>query len=67
VQSGKNLAGIEDLGGVEGALDALLRVQVVLVEHHRHQVVLLDAELAGPASGALYNLAYRSILDNMGS
>jgi hypothetical protein len=68
VQSGKNLAGIEDLGRVEGALDALLLlVQVVPVEHHRHQVVLLDAELAGPASGALYNLAYRSILDNMGS
>jgi hypothetical protein len=41
VQSGKNLAGFEDLGGVEGALDALLLVQVVLVEHHRH-LALLD-------------------------
>ena len=48
VQLRKDLAGVEDLGGVEGALDALLLVQVVLVEHHRHQVALdADAVLAG--------------------
>jgi hypothetical protein len=44
MQLGEHLAGIEDLARVEGALDALLLVQGVLVEHHRHQVALLDAD-----------------------
>ena len=53
VELGEDLAGIEDLSRVEGALHALLLVEVVLVEHHRHQVALLDpdAVLASPASG----------------
>jgi hypothetical protein len=42
VQLRKNLVGVEDLRGVEGKLHALLLVQVVLVEHHRHQVVLFS-------------------------
>jgi hypothetical protein len=33
VQLREDLAGIEDLGGVEGALHALLLVQVDLIEH----------------------------------
>ncbi len=44
VQLREDLAGIKDLGRVEGALEALLLVEVVLVEHHRHQVALLDAD-----------------------
>ena len=52
VELGEDLAGVEDLGRVEGAFDALLLIQVVLVEHHRHQVALLDADpvLAGEAA-----------------
>jgi hypothetical protein len=40
VQLGKNFSRIQDLGRVEGAFDALLLVQVVLVEHHQNQVAL---------------------------
>jgi len=50
VELREDLAGVEDLGRVEGALQALLLVQVVLVEHHRHQVALLDPTPCSPVS-----------------
>ena len=49
VQGGVDLAGVQQMAGVEGALDPLLLLQVVLGEHGVHQVALLDADavLAG--------------------
>jgi prevent-host-death family protein len=69
VELRENLARVEDLGWVERALHALLLVQIVLVEHHRHQVAVLDADAVlagrrGVSGDVLYNLAYSSILDN---
>jgi hypothetical protein len=49
VQLREDLARVQDLVRVEGALHAHLLVQVALVEHLAHQVALLDADavLAG--------------------
>src|SRR6478672_957670 len=49
VQLWEHLVGVEQALLVEGAFDALLRVQVDFREHHRHQIALLDADavLAG--------------------
>ncbi len=49
VQLGKDLAGVEQPVGVEGAFEALLLGEVGRVEHRPHQVALLDADtvLAG--------------------
>src|SRR5687768_5057027 len=43
VQLRKYLAGVEQVLGVESALDPLLLGQVCLVEHFRHEIALLDA------------------------
>ncbi len=42
VQRRKHLARIEDLIGIEGAFHALLLLELVLREHHRHEIALLD-------------------------
>src|SRR4051794_30692119 len=42
-QPGEHLAGIEQVVGIEGALEAHLLVEVDLGELHVHQVALLDA------------------------
>ncbi len=49
MQCREYLAGIEQALVVEGALDALLLIEIDLRKHHRHQVALLDADamLAG--------------------
>ncbi len=44
VQRREHLAGVEKAAGVEGALEALLLVEVGLGEHRPHQVALLDAD-----------------------
>src|SRR6266508_5916712 len=44
VQGRKYLAGIEQAFLVEGAFEPLLRIQIGLVEHDRHQVALFDAD-----------------------
>ena len=48
-QLGEDLAGIEQMVGIEGAFDPHLLVEVDLGELHIHQVALLDADamLAG--------------------
>src|SRR5579864_7703686 len=49
VQLREQLAGVEQPLRIEGAFEALLLVQVNLVEHGRHEIALLDADamLAG--------------------
>src|SRR5271170_6319006 len=49
MQGRKHLAGVEQRLVVERAFDALLLAQIDLVEHHGHQIALLDPDtvLAG--------------------
>src|SRR5580704_3789565 len=49
VQGREYFAGIEQALVVEGAFDALLRLEIDFRKHHRHQIAFLDADavLAG--------------------
>jgi len=51
-QGRKDLAGIEQQLGVEGAFDPLLMVEIDLGEHLRHQVALFDADTMLPRQHA---------------
>src|SRR5690348_8098016 len=43
MELGEDLAGIEQAARIEGAFQALLLIEVDLVEHGRHEVALFDA------------------------
>ena len=59
MQLGENLARIEQPVRIEGAFDALLLVEIGLVEHRAHEVALLDADamLAGEDAADLDAIA----------